>query len=668
MAVSYSPSNDSIPGLPWNITYLVSARRIPCITTFLTGSQSQRDVALPLPINYLTESGIALTAACFAHGVYEDYAAAQCLSNLLAVGFRRFDVDLYWDADRSLWSLCPVQVPLGNLTAVVSGTLTASISTTQTSTTDVTSLLASVTSLANSGSTLHARSLQNVPRETLGPGENAVNAAQTSTTSMLPSKTTYTLTPTTSGNNTYLIAPTVAAGNTDEILYSIGPYTCTSTIDINTLMTVLREYINDSDNTLEAFLEYFIFNLHAVASAFRPTAPAPAPRASLLPDTANLVGNVVGNTLASSLYTPKLLEQQRSNLNTSWYDAQSDVQPLSAYFTTESGKSKIVSTPDGWPDESFLELGLQRRILLAFGSVDPQMSGYNFSADSNTMFDPGYIVNLINVTMSPSGMVAGGCIFDSASSSLSAANSSWAVTTDTLSSTLPDQASTSYNTSLTSIASLTACGIAPMLNQTLANTTADSNILPYRQFAYSSVWSWAYNEPIGDNDVDDVRCAVVNLSLEGRWQAVPCTQRHHAACQLDSSPHVWTISSTSVQYETSTEETCPQNYTFATPRTSLENGYLLEAFRRSGYSNQNTLWINFNSLDVQSCWVVGVSTTCPYTSSDNDQELVTVPTIAAVIVLIIAGLLILVKCGANRRNSKRSRRGQDGWDYEGVPS
>src|SRR5690242_10699316 len=35
----------------------------------------------------------------------------KCFSNLLGVGFPRFEVDVYWDALRSVWSLCPVQLP-----------------------------------------------------------------------------------------------------------------------------------------------------------------------------------------------------------------------------------------------------------------------------------------------------------------------------------------------------------------------------------------------------------------------------------------------------------------------------------------------------------------------------------------------------------------------------
>jgi hypothetical protein len=39
----------------------------------------------------------------------------KCVSNLLAVGFRRFDVDVYWDTARGIWSLCPASLGPSNI-------------------------------------------------------------------------------------------------------------------------------------------------------------------------------------------------------------------------------------------------------------------------------------------------------------------------------------------------------------------------------------------------------------------------------------------------------------------------------------------------------------------------------------------------------------------------
>ena len=64
-----------------------------------------------VPINFVTDPGVSLRAACFYENRYEDDNAGNCVSNLLAAGFRRFELDLYWDQGRSVWSFCPVSIP-----------------------------------------------------------------------------------------------------------------------------------------------------------------------------------------------------------------------------------------------------------------------------------------------------------------------------------------------------------------------------------------------------------------------------------------------------------------------------------------------------------------------------------------------------------------------------
>ncbi|GAM82216.1 hypothetical protein ANO11243_001950 [Dothideomycetidae sp. 11243] len=72
---------------------------------------SERDVAIQIPINFIPHPAVALRAACFAEDRYEDASAQKCLSNLLATGFRRIIVDLYWNPFTSQWTLCPAALP-----------------------------------------------------------------------------------------------------------------------------------------------------------------------------------------------------------------------------------------------------------------------------------------------------------------------------------------------------------------------------------------------------------------------------------------------------------------------------------------------------------------------------------------------------------------------------
>lgn len=122
------------------------------------------------------------------------------------------------------------------------------------------------------------------------------------------------------------------------------------------------------------------------------------------------------------------------------------------------------------------------------------------------------------------------------------------------------------------------------------------------------------------------------------------------------------------------ESGCGDNQSFALPRTGLENSYLYAAWAgaHDDKDGDTAVWIDFNSLDREDCWVVGVNASCPYLNDDNAQRsrTVIVPTVAAVIIFVLSALTLFVKCAANRQNSRRRRRrrGEDGWDYEGVPS
>lgn len=140
---------------------------------------------------------------------------------------------------------------------------------------------------------------------------------------------------------------------------------------------------------------------------------------------------------------------------------------------------------------------------------------------------------------------------------------------------------------------------------------------------------------------------------------------------------------------------CPSNSSFDVPRTALENAYLRRAIARSrgtaqpqigtalapsGLSAQSSvdaeyIWINLNDVDISGCWVSGVNATCPYITRPGEAtRTVVVSIIVGIIILILAGLTIFVKCAANRAGVKRRRRrrlrlmSDKFGEYEGVPS
>lgn len=416
--------------------------------------------------------------------------------------------------------------------------------------------------------------------------------------------------------------------------------------------------------------------MHAAASASDPSGPAQAPSKNNLPQGETLLSAELARNASAYLYTPSALLNQRDDLNRSgsWFSLYGASHPLSSYFDIERDGNKL-SSPDGWPSESFVELpGVSTRLTVGFGSIDPQMSAYNTSGDQSTIFPAGYLESNTYVTFTSAGDIATGCFFNTMETSIANVNSSWAVSTLGSGISISTEEVSTY---LSQARNLTACGISPMLNATLEDVSADEAFQPYLAFAQSTVWSWMAGQPVNTTrrpDLGDFQCAALN-STSGNWRALDCGESRHGACRVGSEPYQWTISDAMVPYDR-VDLACDDDQTFDVPRTALENSYLVSAWQeyKAGSNDDGLdemLWLNFNDLDVSSCWVVGQNTTCPYSGQQEQQtRRIVVPVVGGVIVFVLTALTILVKCAGNRQTSKkrRRRRGEDGWDYEGVPS
>ena len=652
-------------------------------------SQAQRDVALDIPINFVTASSVSVTAACFANNTYEADAATKCISNLLAAGFKRLHLDLYWDQSQLYWSLCPAELPLPAAGGQPSSSITQSSTLTLLGGT-VLSHGAIPTSRtawpsgreANDGrdSTVLVHRRQNLDPSTFRAHTTIARSTDLPHAQPVPPN----------GIGSPGIVPVVQPGLQ---LYNVGPYACNTYANISTFLTLLKNHLDATDTTTQANLKQVLFNLHVASSSRDPVSPATAPSADRLPNGNNFIGGLAAAAVPSYIYSPRTLAQQRANLNISWSAAPAQDVPDPAYFTNATNAEHISVSPDGWPSEGFLEFFKTSRLTLGYGSVDPQLEGYNVQHDDDNVFPPGYLTHQLTPGFSSNGSVSSECIYEPNSPSLSAANSSFAMTS------IDPVTLSSSNLISTAANSITACGISPHLNVTLSNTTADLNPAPYLAFALSTVWSWAPGQPLNDSaaashsipgmDDDDYsstdfRCAYLNTSealpSSGRWAVTFCQNRLGGACRSDTNPYAWTVSAQRAIYS-SVIDNCPANSTFAVPRTPLENRYLVAAAQShfanlshskrddNDHNDKNLVWINFNSLDVEGCWVSGANSTCPYTpNAGQDEGQVVVPTVAALAFIVLAVLTILAKCGSNRRKSRKRRRIKGGWEYEGVPS
>nr|POE75155.1 maintenance of telomere capping protein 6 [Quercus suber]POE94766.1 maintenance of telomere capping protein 6 [Quercus suber] len=631
---------------------------------------------LLIPLDYVTAPGVSLTSACFAHLVYDHNAAAKCFSNILAVGFKRIELDVYWDTTLELWSFCPVQL----------GDATARPSTQADSATQAPTLISSLSlDTSNTSGDLQPRprtiEVQEADRRqepTSTTGYVSITASATSPSSLSSSLEAVSDVASTDSSSTS--TPTVSyQTSSDDTLQVLGSYSCTKSTDLDLFMSVLSGNLGSTQRDLNATMKYLVFNLHAASPAVNSSGPANQPVGDLLPRGSNLLGQILLEKTSAYLYTPSQLGLQRADLNSSgppsWFAVAGANQPDSAYFLlnhTGNGNTGDLSTINGWPGEGYVEQSSFKRLLAAFGQIDPQMSGYNFTADNGDIFGPGYIMNELSITYNSEGNITDGCFYQPGMQILGAStNSSWAV--DGISTKL------SVDGVYALASSLTSCGISPILNQTLSNITADQDYQLYKAFIDSTSWVWQSGQPSNtSNDADkDRRCAALNSS-NFRLQQEDCSDEHFAACRVQGLPYSWQISGSQASYINADRE-CGDNTSFSVPRTALESTYLGHAWQayRSGQTSgrdddtmDELLWVDFNDLDVEFCWVIGQNTTCPYIEDGETQtQKIVVPVVAAIIVFVLTLLTIFVKCAGNRRISKAKRkRGSNGWDYEGVPS
>ncbi|KAF2101335.1 hypothetical protein NA57DRAFT_34163, partial [Rhizodiscina lignyota] len=627
--------------------------------------QSQRDLSVSIPVNFATVPGVSLSAACFSSGNYVTNTATKCFSNLLALGYRRFVSDVYWDTGRLAWNFCPAQIPAPASSPIseFSSSSSVTVSTAQFtvrapsfsqeigfSTFPLLQRQATSTSRLESSTSPSARTSSSSSPASSATGRNATQSSSPS--SSIPSFT-----------------------SNGDMIFELGPFNCSSSLDLVYMVSIMSDYLGKSSNTLQAFTIYLTLNLHAAAPQDDPDGAADTPDDSSLPDPSNLLSNIMNTNASSFLYTPQDLNRDRTNLNDTWYHVDFRKQPDPEYYQTDVGSGNVRTTPNGWPSDSYVEFQKAERLMVGFGSVDPQMTKYNFSGDEHIIFPRNYLFEAHNVAYGANGSIVSGCFKGRSDSITSAKNNSWAVSEVQQRAITLDSMSPS-NATLPAIKNLTACGASPFLNTTLLGKTADSDFSAYGAIPRSTIWSWGPGEPrnvsSSDDNSDRIRCAVLDLSLQGHWRVEDCNKRHNSACRVNKKPYEWHISGQKSSYSSSAQAGCGDNEAFSAPRTGLENAYLFDAFSNSDHDSDLALWVDFNSLDRDNCWVVGLNTSCPYVN-DSDAErtrFVVVPTVAAVIVFILAVLTLFVKCAANRQNSRRGRRrrGEDGWDYEGVPS
>jgi hypothetical protein len=596
--------------------------------------------------------------ACFSQNQYEHNAFQKCFSNLLGVGFRRFTVDLYWDQLRRVWSLCPVELPQNN---AVNNSIPVSSGSTV-----VPSIASTAAKIPESTVIFPGQKLERRQGSSPNPATSAPVPVSTSVISTsLPSSTSVPASP------DVVEYPTTSG----PPLLQIGRYNCTSLMTVDLLTGILNDFLETTATTTGAAITLLTLNIHAASSLQDPDSSAPQLSQEQLPVSGQLLSDVLKGNLSDETYTPVMLREQRASLNTSWYGVEWPNRPLRSYYQDSTDADGNLVTQNGWPTEAFMEFQKLLRLVPSYGTIDAQMEFYNIGTDLDYMFPPGTLTDEVQTSISTNGQVSSDCLFNPTQNTITSdLNSSWAVSSPPGLDVNPNP---DLMTPIPAITNLTSCGLTPLLNQSLADITADKNPLPYAAYVHSTLWSWAPGEPLnatsdGSNTAN--RCVTMTMSpYPGRWRVADCIERHYVACQDPSQPYNWAISTESANYQ-GANSACRSPYQFSIPHTALENAHLLAALQehRRTVPNDDAIFIDMNSVNVRDCWVVGANGTCPYLPSTdtNRTRIVVVPTVAAVIIFVLAALTFFVKCAANRREDKRGRRRRmvAGWEYEGVPS
>ena len=649
----YKPDPGAKPDDHWQTVYL-----------------SLRDASAQIPINYITHPGVHLTQACFSNGVYDDLPTQSCISDLFAAQFRRLIIDLYWDNINRQFNLCPVELPplAGNSTTGYSVDSFALYSITAATST---SFLSPTTRVPTNGTTTQGATLEK--RQTSSSILLASISSTVKSTSARGNATSISSTATSTSD----VAIPTSTGVSGGILLQLGPYKCSLDLNIGSIISLYKDYFDQTSDTVSARLHFLDINLHAAAPFTDPSASALTPMPARLPQGDELVGAQFLSQAHDNLYTPQNLADDRSNLNQSWYRDSYRVITDTAYFRKEeTGQDPHLTTSDGWPGEIWVLLTDSRRLLVSWGEIDPQMAQYDFRTDSNNLFRVTDMISTPPVEWNDNGNVTSGCFFHEEETTVAATNASWAMAV--IKNTDADILSNL-------VQHMTACGISPVLNMTLGSPLVQDNMAPYIDFAQSAIFGWAPGEPANassSQEDDDLRCAILDSTgaYKGRWRVDTCQKSRRAACRVGGEPYTWRLSPDNVPFGAA-PEACPENTAFDLPRTGLENTYLYSQVLNSTSPDSDChedcrdilagIWINFNSLDQPNCWVIdGPNGTCPYSDFQREQQQrnVLIPTIAAIIILILSVLTLVVKCNQNRRKRRTRRRGDNGWEYEGIPS
>ncbi|KAK9453199.1 hypothetical protein V1511DRAFT_522940 [Dipodascopsis uninucleata] len=352
------------------------------------------------------------------------------------------------------------------------------------------------------------------------------------------------------------------------------------------------------------------------------------------------LASMIDSTLGQFTYTPSKLRSDREKSRYTWNDTG--------------------ASPSGWPLLQGILFNDFYRIIFSYGNLEISENDYNYTADEGMIFNSSYIpysgasVSYYNTSFSQDELSADAMpvcsinsddrIYDISSDQIE--RPSWLLAYDS-----------SFNPfSGSSMQKFMQCAFSPMMNATYSNS---SQIVEYitSGLAYGR-WSWIRGQPIDitetsyteslESSTVILRCA--SLKTDG-WVVENCYNKYRVACRVNKEPYTFEISKRAYTYYDAMNA-CDDNSVFTLPRTALQNTVLQELRRNT--VGTDPIWIDMNSLAKPNCWM-------------------TVPTVAAVIVLVLVTLTLFSKLRDYRLVKARRKRRRvvkkfGEMEYDGVPS
>ena len=403
------------------------------------------------------------------------------------MGYRRFDLDLWWNKATTSFQLCPEQI-VSNSTANDTHVVTTTI--TQVTTTVISSATTSF------------------------------NTTLTSTYTAAPSSTSAPSDPS--------IPISLANG-----------YFCAPGADLQTALNTIKSILLRTDNQLQqAGLILLILHLRTLPSlASNTTIDLSLPAGQSLSQQINA-------TLEDWIYTSTILSTERQNINKSFLaDTPNPIIDIPSYYEVIiSDSSKIASTPNGWPSTRHLFEIQGRRLLVGFGSIDVSTEEYDINQDTSIIFPPATfggqdqlisstaIINRPDFCLGPQGTIFGHKGEENFNSTIGIqGNMTFALSKD------PNPlAPLPYD----SLQGIVTCGLSPIIDSPLQNTNSGS-LSPILPIA-ATVWSWLPpNEPkntslLSNGTQELVACAALDAE-SGHWTVLECSTQLNIACRVNSS-------------------------------------------------------------------------------------------------------------------------------------